>query len=487
MTSKAKIVVLDDEQDMLENCRRILVRWGHEPICTHDPLKVAEIVATEKPDILITDIRMPGRNGLEVLTEMRELAPNMPVIVFTAYASVESAIDAIKGGAFDYIVKPFTLDGFKVVLDRALERRRLQQENEALRRQIAEAFRFDNILGVSTQMRKLAEMLQKVSRTDANVLVQGESGTGKELIARCIHVNSSRGTRPFIPVDCAAIPETLLESELFGYQRGAFTGAVQNKPGLFEAANGGTLFFDEIGEMPLSLQSKLLRVLQERTFRRLGGNELRKSDVRVLAATNRDLTAERKAGRFREDLFFRLGVITIHVPPLRERTGDIPLLADHFAREFAKRSGITFSRIARQALEYLENYTWPGNVRELQNVMERAITLSNGDVITPDDLPDAVREREVIMVDRLASSMDFKQAKHHCIEIFEKQYLAALLQNCHYNISKVAKLSGLNRRTIYRLIDKHKIQHRQAALGGELILDESDDEMEDSLTSQLGV
>jgi DNA-binding NtrC family response regulator len=461
MTYRAKVAVLDDERDMLENCRRILSRWGHEPIVFPDPLKAAEIVQNERPDVFITDIRMPNKSGLEVLSEVKELAPNMPVIIFTAYASVESAIDAIKGGAFDYIVKPFTLDGFKIVLDRALEHQRLQRENDELRKQVSDAFRLDSILGVSGQMKKLGDLLQKVSRTDANVLIQGESGTGKELIARCIQVNSNRNSKPFVPVDCAAIPETLLESELFGYQRGAFTGAVQNKPGLFETANGGTLFFDEIGEMPISIQSKLLRVLQERTFRRLGGNEMRKVDVRVVAATNRDLDVERKAGRFREDLFFRLSVVTIPVPPLRDRTGDIPLLAEHFAREFAKRSGIKFTRISRAAMEYLENYTWPGNVRELQNVMERGITLSAGDVITPEELPDMVRDREVIAVDRLAKDMDFKQAKEHCIEVFEKQYLLNLLENCHFNISKVAKLSGLNRRTIYRLMDKHKIRHRR--------------------------
>ena len=458
---KAKVAVLDDERDMLENCRRILLRWGHEPICFPDPLKAAEIVANEKPDVFITDIRMPHRSGLEVLAELKELAPAMPVIVFTAYASVESAIDAIKGGAFDYIVKPFTLDGFKVVLDRALERRRLQLENETLRRQLADAFRFDSIVGLSPQIKKLAELLQKVSRTDANVLIQGESGTGKELIARCIHVNSPRENKPFIPVDCAAIPETLLESELFGYQRGAFTGAVQNKPGLFEEAHGGTLFFDEIGEMPMGLQSKLLRVLQERTFRRLGANELRRSDVRVLAATNRDLDAERKKGTFREDLFFRLGVITIKIPPLRERTGDIPILAEHFARESAQRSGLRFSRISRQVLDHLEAYPWPGNVRELQNVMERAVTLSSSDVITPDDLPEGILGRDVIVIDRAAGPLDFKRARVMCVESFEKQYLMSLLHGCHYNISKAAKISGMNRRTIYRLMEKHGIEHRR--------------------------
>lgn len=462
MSEKAKVAVLDDEPDMLENCRRILQRWGHQPYCFSDPAKAEEVIQNEKPDVFITDIRMPGRSGLEVLADVKGLAPEMPIVVFTAYASVESAIEAIKGGAFDYIVKPFTLDGFKIVLDRALERRALQRENTQLRRQVTDTFSFANIIGTSPPMKKLAELIEKVSRTEANVLIQGESGTGKEMIARCVHVNSGNAARPFVPVDCAAIPETLLESELFGYQKGAFTGAVGNKPGLFETANGGTLFFDEIGEMPLSIQSKMLRVLQERTFRRLGDNQLRHSNVRVVAATNRDLDAERKAGRFREDLFFRLSVITIRVPPLRERPGDILLLAEHFAREFARRSKVKFARLSKSAVEYLENYTWPGNVRELQNVMERAITLSAGDVITPEELPDHVRNREVISVDRLARELDFKGAKDECIARFERQYLLSLLESCRFNISRVARRSALNRRTIYRLMEKHGIQHRES-------------------------
>jgi DNA-binding NtrC family response regulator len=255
----------------------------------------------------------------------------------------------------------------------------------------------------------------------------------------------------------------LMESELFGYQKGAFTGAVQNKAGLFESANGGTIFLDEIGEMPLAIQSKLLRVIQERTYRRVGSTDLRKTDVRVVAATNRDLDVERKAGRFREDLFFRLGVITVSVPPLRARTGDVPLLAEHFARGYAKRSGIKYSRISRSAMDVLENYSWPGNVRELQNVLERAITLSSSEVITPDDLPDTVRSKDALVVDRSTRGLDFKQAKDVCIDAFERQYLTGLLEETSYNISRVARRSGLNRRTIYRLMAKHEIINKRSA------------------------
>ncbi|MBX7244231.1 MAG: sigma-54 dependent transcriptional regulator [Candidatus Sumerlaeaceae bacterium] len=451
----AKVAVLDDETDMLENCRRLLSRWGHKPICFSDPMKAEEIVDSERPDIFITDIRMPGRSGLDVLTSLRERAPQMPVIVFTAFASVESAIEAIKAGAFDYIVKPFTLDGFKIVLDRAVESQRLRSENENLKRQVASAFGADNIIGQSEPMVKLGEMIRKVARSTANVLIHGESGTGKELVARCVHANSDRAARPIVPVDCASIPETLLESELFGYQKGAFTGAVQNRAGLFETAEGGTLFFDEIGEMPLGLQAKMLRVLQERTFRRLGGNDLRHADVRVLAATNRDLDAERKAGRFREDLYFRLGVITISVPPLRERTGDVELLANHFAKRFAKQSGLPFAKISRQAIGLLESYVWPGNVRELQNVMERAITLSSGEVIVPDDLPGHISGNDGSQPAAVPDEDSFKAAKERCVENFEKNYLRAILENCRYNITKVARVSGLNRRTIYRLMERY--------------------------------
>jgi DNA-binding NtrC family response regulator len=476
MSTKFKVAVLDDEQDMLENVRRILLSWGHEPLTISDPLQAADLAREEKPDVFLTDVRMPGKNGLEVLAELKEVAPHMPVIVFTAYASVETAVEAIKAGAFDYIVKPFTIDSFKIVLDRALDRQRLARENEELRAQIAQTFRLESIVGSSPQMQKLAEFIQKVARTDANVLVQGDSGTGKELVARCIHASSLRAKKPFVPLDCAAIPETLIESELFGYQKGAFTGAVANKPGLFETANGGTIFLDEIGEMPLSIQSKLLRVLQERTFRRVGGTEMKKSDVRVIAATNRDLDAERRAGRFREDLFFRLGVITIQVPNLRQRTGDVPLLAEHFARQFAKRSGIKFAKVSRSAMEVLENYSWPGNVRELQNVMERAITLSSGDVLTAEDLPDSVRNREAIAVDRISRGLDFKQAKDRCIDSFERQYLTQLLDETSYNLSKVARLSGLNRRTIYRLMEKHGIVNKRSLDPWSHCMDDEHDE-----------
>lgn len=471
--SRLKIAVLDDEKDMLENCRRILQSWGHEPLVISDPMAARQLAEEERPDVFITDIRMPDKSGLEVLEELKQVRPEMPVIVFTAYASVETAVEAIKAGAFDYIVKPFTIDGFRVVLDRALERRRLQMENAQLRAQLSQSFKLDNIIGESPQMRRLAELIQKIGRTDANVLIQGESGTGKELVARCVHSSSARAKRPFIPLDCAAIPETLMESELFGHQKGAFTGAVQNKPGLFETADSGTIFLDEVGEMPLLIQSKLLRVLQERTFRPVGATELRKTNVRVVAATNRDLDEERREGRFREDLFFRLGVITVQVPPLRDRTGDVPMLANHFARTFAERSGIRFERLSVPTVEILENYPWPGNVRELQNVMERAITLSNGAVITPEDLPDALRQREAIVVDRISKGLDFKNAKDKCVDAFERQYLNRLLEETSYNISRVARISGLHRRTIYRIMDKHGIVNKRTE--GCDVSDERDD------------
>lgn len=461
--SKFKIAVLDDEKDMLENCRRILQSWGHEPIVLSDPTQAASIAVEEKPDVFITDVRMPEKSGMDVLAELREAHPDMPVIVFTAYASVETAVEAIKAGAFDYIVKPFSLDNFRIVLDRALDRQRLQRENEQLRAQLSHSFSLDSIIGKSMPMMRLAELIQKVGRTDANVLIQGESGTGKELVARCVHASSARAKRPFVPLDCTAIPETLMESELFGYQKGAFTGAVQNRAGLFESANGGTIFLDEIGEMPMLIQSKLLRVIQERTFRRVGSNDLIKTDVRVVAATNRDLDRERQEGRFREDLFFRLGVIVIQVPPLRERAGDVPLLADHFARNFATRSHIKYRGISAPALELLESYSWPGNVRELQNVMERAITLGSSDLITPDSLPDNVRQRELLSVDKLSCGLDFKQAKDKCVDAFERQYLMRLLEETTYNISKVARISGLHRRTIYRIMEKHGIVNRRTS------------------------
>ncbi|MBI3080328.1 MAG: sigma-54-dependent Fis family transcriptional regulator, partial [candidate division NC10 bacterium] len=330
MADAARILVVDDEPDMVETVARILTHLGHEPVTATEGGAAVELLERERPDLVLTDLRMPGMDGLEVLKEVKRIDPEAPVVLFTAHATIQTAVEAIKAGAFDYITKPFTADQLQVVIERALTQRRLQEENRRLKEQLQESYRFENIIGRSLPMLRVFEVVKKVARSEANVLIVGESGTGKELVARSIHVNSARAAKPFIPVDCASLPENLLESELFGHEKGAFTGAHMARPGLFEYGNGGTVFLDEVGDLGGNLQAKLLRVLQERQIRRVGSNKFISVDVRVISATNRDLAEGVKRGNFREDLFYRLNVISIPLPPLRDRKGDIPLIAHHY-------------------------------------------------------------------------------------------------------------------------------------------------------------
>ena len=456
-----RIAVLNNEPNMSDCYRKVIEACGYETLPLNDPTLMRSALRNTRPDVFICDISIAGRTSLDLINELKELQPTMPVVVFTASTSVEAAVETIKAGAFDYVVKPFTPDNFRKVMVRAINSRetpRITREPTHL----PQSVKYETMIGTSFEMQKLSELVQKVARTDANVLIQGESGSGKEVVAHCIHAHSARANNPFVPLDCASIPEALLESELFGYQKGAFTGATVNKPGLLETANGGSIFLDEIGEMPLGLQSKLLRVIQERTFRPVGSTATRSTNVRVITATNRDLDVERRNKRFREDLYYRLGVITVQVPSLRERAEDVPLLAQEFARQFARRSGIKFSRITPQAMNLLSAYTWPGNVRELQNVMERALTLGNGEMITADDLPESIRNGGSSADRPSYSGNDFKLAKDGCIEAFEREHLIKWLEEHSYNLSKIARLSGLNRRTIYRMMKKHNIYNKRA-------------------------
>src|SRR5215467_12163076 len=382
-----RVLVLDDEPDMVENCARILKRAGYQCLTSTDPQRALALVESERPDLVLTDLKMPGIDGMEVLRRAREMDPALPVIVITAFATIESAVAAIKDGAFDYLPKNFSVDQLRVALERGLRQRELQLENRNLKEQLQGALGFENILGRSPAMTKVFELVRKAARSDANILVLGESGTGKELIARAIHANSPRATQPFVPVDCASLPEPLLESELFGHEKGAFTGAVKAKRGLIEVADRGTLFLDEIAELPLTLQAKLLRVLHERQLRHVGGTAQIDVDVRVVSATNRDLREAAAKGQFREELYYRVNVIAITLPPLRERAGDVQLLVQAFLKRYGADRSLT---IEAEAMAVLERYRWPGNVRELQNVIERACALAEGERITSRDLPDHV-------------------------------------------------------------------------------------------------
>ncbi len=455
--ARERILIIDDEEDMLENCSRILGRLGYEPLLELDPQKGVARFEQEQPIITLTDLRMPGMDGLEVLRAIRRLDPEALVILFTAFATVETAVEAVKEGAFDYIAKPFSGDQLRLVIERALTQRRLLEENRRLREQLTETYRFENIVGRSRAMLQVFDIIKKVAASEANILIFGESGTGKELIARCIHVNSARGARAFVPVDCASLPEHLLESELFGHEKGAFTGALTTRRGLFEEAHGGTVFLDEVGDIPLPLQAKLLRVLQERQVRRVGGNRFIEVDVRVISATHRNLTAMVKGGKFREDLYYRLNVISLPLPPLRDRAGDIPLLAYHFLRRYAAQSGKELKGIASETLELLEAYPWPGNVRELQNVMERAVVLAEGEMVSPAELPATLRLPQKAPTAAVADHLSLKEAKRHWVEAFEREYLITLLKKHQGNISQAAKTAGVDRKTIHRLIKRYQI------------------------------
>jgi two-component system, NtrC family, response regulator HydG len=448
------ILVVDDEEEMIQNYSRIIRKLGYECIAERDSTAVAERIKQSKPDLILTDLRMPVKNGFDILTESRDVVPYVPVILVTAYADIATAVEAVKRGAFDFIAKPFSSDQLAMAIDRAFRQKSLSDENRQLKEQLRRAS-LHELVGNSPAILEVDEVIRRVAETDANVLITGESGTGKELVAKAIHARSLRKAGPFIPVDCAALPENLLESELFGYEKGAFTGATTGRQGLFEAANRGTIFLDEIGEIPITMQVKLLRALQERQIRRLGSNTFSKIDVRVLSATNRNLQKSVAEKMFREDLYFRLNVIHIHVPPLRERTGDIPLLSSHFLNIFSASHRKKIQSISPEAMEVLEQYRWPGNVRELQNVIERAVVLSAGSQIEVVNLPREISTNGSSDSAPLSiENLNFKQAKEQCIASFEKKYLTMLLNNTSGNISRAAKKAGIDRKTIHRLMKR---------------------------------
>jgi two-component system response regulator PilR (NtrC family) len=389
--SGGRLLVVDDERSMRELLAIVLGREGFEVVVAENGQQALAELERRPVDLLISDIHMPDMTGLEVLRAARALNPDLAGIMVTAFASTETAIEALRMGAYDYIHKPFNVDELKIVVRGALERRQLRRENVLLKRALQETHQFSNIIGRSETMVAVFELIETIAQTTSTVLVTGESGTGKELAARAIHFNSLRRDRPFVAVNCGALTETLLESELFGHVKGSFTGASSNKKGLIEVAEKGTIFLDEIGEMSPLMQVKLLRVLQERTFRRVGGTEETPADIRIIAATNRELTQMVAEGRFREDLYYRINVIPVHLPALRERQEDIALLAHHFVERFARDMGKTVQGIANESLELLRRYHWPGNIRELENAMERAVALERSPVILPSSLPLAMR------------------------------------------------------------------------------------------------
>ncbi|HSB19195.1 MAG TPA: sigma-54 dependent transcriptional regulator [Anaeromyxobacteraceae bacterium] len=447
MGEAARIFVVDDDASSRALLSRILSADGHEVIALADGREALERLAAQPaPDLVVSDIRMGETGGLELTDAFRGRAPDTPVILVTAFGNIDGAVEAIRRGAFDYISKPYDVDAIKLVVARALRQRSLVLENRALRRDVREKYRLENVVGRSEAMLQVYKTAARVAATDATVLILGESGTGKELVARAIHQTSPRAAGPFVAVDCGAIAEGVLESELFGHARGAFTGAQAARRGLFEEAHGGTLFLDEIGDVGPNLQARLLRALQEGTIRRVGANEPVAVDVRVVAATNRDLSQAVKEGRFREDLYFRLNVVTIEIPPLRDRREDIPLLAEHFAHKHGRADGAR--AISEGARDLLVAYGWPGNVRELENVVARALALNPAGVILPEDLPDHLRGA----APEGAAPPGLALADRPALEEVERRYALLVLSEVGGNKTRAAEILGIDRKTLYRLI-----------------------------------
>ena len=389
-----KILIVEDEHNLLLVVKRALTKIDCD-IDTATSSQVAmDYVRKSEYDVIICDIKLPGISGIEFLKWCRVNGIDAEFIIITAFATTDTAIEALRLGAYDYLLKPFNIEELRLIVEKALTYRKIKKENVLLKSQVFYDLEKSGIVGESEGIKRVLNLIKKVAPTDSTVLITGESGSGKELVAKAIHLNSKRKDNKFLSINCAALPETLLESELFGYERGAFTGAEKSKPGLFELAHGGTLFLDEIGEMPLSMQAKLLRVLEDFTIRRLGGREDIKVDVRLICATNRDIEKEVKEGMFREDLYYRINVFNIHIPPLKERKKDIPLLLNYFVDKFSKKLGIKKPQISKEFLKLLESYSFPGNVRELENIVERAITIMDGDILLPEHLPESVFKPE---------------------------------------------------------------------------------------------
>jgi DNA-binding NtrC family response regulator len=454
------ILVVDDDHGMLRAVKTILAREGYRVLAA-DGVEQAQIYLLEtQPDAVMLDIQMPGVSGLDFLPVLKREHENLPVVMMTAYATVETAVRAVKEGAYDFLTKPFeNIDQVVNVIRKAVQHKQLLDRARFLEDALDNRERYEDLVGGSAKMKEVFELVESVSYSTATVLIQGESGTGKELVARATHYRSPRRDRPFVAVNCSALTETLLESELFGHAKGSFTGAIAEKKGLFEAASGGTIFLDEIGDIPPSMQVKLLRVLQEGEVKRVGANDTRMVDVRVIAATNKDLQTLMKEGTFREDLYYRLNVITVVLPPLRERADDVPALAYHFLQRYTEKLDKKVTGLEPDMLEILQVYAWPGNVRELENVVERAVVLARGETLHIRDLPPHLREgtfsTNAAMDD--FGNLSFNAAKKLSVQAFERRYLKQVLVRTDGNISKASREAGLDRSNFRRILKKHDL------------------------------
>jgi DNA-binding NtrC family response regulator len=440
----ACVLVADDDSVARGLLSEVLTRDGYEVRPAGDGAEALAVCETHVIDLALVDLRMPGLDGLGVLSRLAALRPDVPVVILTAFATMDTAIAAIRAGAYDYLSKPFRMEEIRLVVRRALEARRLTQENQHYRQELKDRYRVDNLVGQSPAMIAVYKLIARLAPLDTTVLVRGETGTGKELVARAIHYAGPRSHRPFAVVDCSTLPDALFESELFGHVRGAFTGAVATRRGLLEAADGGTVLIDEIGELSAALQAKLLRVLQERAVRRIGDNGSIPIDVRIIAATHRDLRDRVASGLFREDLYYRLNVVTVALPPLRERVDDLPLLARHFLHKHARASGKPVTGFAPETLEALCAHRWPGNVRELEHAIERAVALGSTRILVPDDLPSDVRGLPLVSGAAPSRPMTLEEMKDW--------YVETVLRQVEGNKVRAAEILGIDRRTLYRML-----------------------------------
>ena len=445
---KYRLLIVDDETDSRDALAELADRWGYEVQTASDGTEALRRAIEWHPDVILTDLVMPNMDGLWLLRALRAELPDCPVVLLTGRGTVQTAVQAIKEGAYDFIEKPLEISRLRVVLDRALEKKETMREVQLLRRRLAALAPGTDMIGSGPAMQRVFELVKKVAPANASVVIAGESGTGKEVVARAIHSLSQRKDKPFVALNCGAIPPTLIESELFGYERGAFTGADQRRLGNFELAHGGTLFLDEVGELPIELQGKFLRVLEERKVRRLGGKSEVEVDVRVLCATNRDLKEEIKRGRFREDLYFRLHVFTIQLPALKERREDVPLLVQHFIEKFNGETGKHVQGMTPGAMNVLQGYAWPGNIRELRNTVERAMILTDGDVIDEEHLPPDMRPtRPEAAVLRVPLGIQLREV--------EKEYILSSLQKNGGNKARTAEILGISEKTLYNKLNRY--------------------------------
>ena len=447
---RKRVLTIDDEPSMTEWLKILLEHAGYEVRTALIGTRGEEIFRSWHPDAVVTDMMLPDVDGIDLVRKFKQLDPETEVIVVTGQGNIPKSVDAVKAGAFDFLEKPIDAERLLDKLEKAIKQKSLVDENEQLKQKLQERYKFQNIIGKGKKMQDLFELVESVAASEANILIQGENGTGKELIANAIHYNSKRSKGPFIKINCAAIPKDLIESELFGYKKGAFTGANADKVGLLELARGGSLMLDEIGEMPALLQTKLLRVLQEREFRPIGGDHPVQVDFRLICATNVDLQAALADGRVREDLYFRINTITLRVPSLRERAEDIPLLCSHFFQKFNRRYNKSLKGISPAAYQLLIRFRWPGNVRELENAIERSVLVAKGTEVQPQDLPESIRDE--------AASTTFSVPPHHTLAEIERLTILQTLQRTNWNKQEAASILGLYRPTLYSKMRKHDIR-----------------------------